>query len=85
MCRSGLQLEYGEIGTRFPARMRGFSLAQCSRPAVWTIRSHIQRVPGPLSSGVNRLRREHKFINGVKVRNAWVYTSIPHATQCYDT
>jgi hypothetical protein len=80
-----LQLEYGKIGTRFPARMGGFSFAQTSRPAMWTIRSHMQRVPRPLTSGVNRQRceSEHTFLNSVKVRIPWGYTS-PHLTTQYD-
>jgi len=49
--------------------------------------SHIQRVPVPLSSGVNRLRleSEHKFVHSVKFRNAYGYTSTPHTTQLHDT
>jgi len=48
---------------------KSLPLVQTSRPAIWTIRSHIELVPGSLSSGVNRPRREseHKFVHSVEV------------------
>jgi len=55
-----------------------FFFATASRPALWPTQPPIQWVPGAISLGVKRQRREadHSHPSSVQVKNAWSYTSI---------
>jgi hypothetical protein len=50
-----------------------------SRPALGPTQPHVQRLPGALSSTVNRPVREANHLppSDAEVKNAWSYTSTP--------
>jgi hypothetical protein len=78
---SGIALGYELNDWWFEYRQRlGTSLfTTASRPALGPTQLPIQWVPGVLSLGVKRPRREadHSLPSSAEVKNAWSYTSTP--------
>jgi len=68
-------------GVQFPAQaMMGFFLfATASISALKPIQPPIQWVPGVISTGVKRPRREANYSppSSAEIKNVWIYTSTP--------
>jgi hypothetical protein len=79
----GIALGYGlderGSGVRFPAGAGNFSLHHRVQNGSGAHQPPIQWVPGALSLGVKRPRREadHSPPSSAEVKNAWSYTSTP--------
>jgi hypothetical protein len=72
-------LDYRGIGVRVPVGSRIFLFATSSRPAMGSTQTPIQWVPGALSPGVKRPRREadHSPPTSAEVKKMRIYTSTP--------
>jgi hypothetical protein len=66
-------------GARVPSEVGNFLFSTVSRPALGPTQPPIQCVPGDLSLGVKRPRREtdHSPPSSAKVKSVWSYTSTP--------
>jgi hypothetical protein len=77
----GIATSYGlndrEVGVRVPIGSRIFSSLRC--PDLGSTQLPIQWVPGALSPGVKRPRREadHSPPTSAEVKKMWIYTSTP--------
>jgi hypothetical protein len=62
-----------------------FIFTTASRTSLGPTQPPIQRVPGALFLGVNRLEREadHSPPSSAEVKNAWSYTSTPPSTSSW--
>jgi hypothetical protein len=63
-----------------PGKAKNFVFSTPSLPVLGPTQITIQRVPGPIFSGIKRLRREadHSPPTNAEVKNMWIYTSTPH-------
>jgi len=70
-------------GVQFPAMATVTLFAPTSKPALGSTHHLTQWVTHALSSGVKRPRHEahHSHSSAVEVKNAWSYTSTPHASR----
>jgi hypothetical protein len=76
---TGYGMDNRGVEVRFPVGSRIFSSPHRQRPALGLTQTPIRWVPGALSPGVKRQRREaeHSAPAIAEVKKMWIYTSTP--------
>jgi hypothetical protein len=76
---TGYGLDDRGVGVREPGRVKNFLFSKSSRPALEFTQPYIKSVPGALSAGVKRPRREadHSPPASSEVKKIWIYTATP--------